>query len=79
VRFVHLFDWGWDFHGTNPAEDIRDGLTKKAATVDRPAAALIATTAASNCCAVPCSPSMASRLACATPDDARVPLDSFPH
>jgi hypothetical protein len=24
VRFVQLFDWGWDFHGTNPAEDIRD-------------------------------------------------------
>jgi uncharacterized protein (DUF1501 family) len=41
VRFVHLFDWGWDFHGTNPAEDIRDGLTKKAATFDKPAAALI--------------------------------------
>ena len=41
VRFVHLFDWGWDFHGTSPADDIRDGLTKKAATFDRPAAALI--------------------------------------
>jgi hypothetical protein len=41
VRFVHLFDWGWDFHGTSPGEDIRDGLTKKAATVDQPAAALI--------------------------------------
>ena len=41
VRFVHLFDWGWDFHGTNPSEDIRDGLTQKAATFDRPAAALI--------------------------------------
>ena len=41
VRFVHLFDWGWDFHGTNPGEDIRDGLTKKAATFDKPAAALI--------------------------------------
>jgi hypothetical protein len=41
VRFVHLFDWGWDFHGTGPNEDIRDGLTKKAATFDRPAAALI--------------------------------------
>jgi hypothetical protein len=41
VRFVHLFDWGWDFHGTNPNEDIRDGLTKKAATFDKPAAALI--------------------------------------
>ena len=41
VRFVQLFDWGWDFHGTNPSEDIRDGLTKKCATMDRPAAALI--------------------------------------
>jgi hypothetical protein len=41
VRFVQLFDWGWDFHGTSPGEDIRDGLTKKCATMDRPAAALI--------------------------------------
>ena len=41
VRFVQLFDWGWDFHGTNPSEDIRDGLTKKCATVDKPIAALI--------------------------------------
>jgi uncharacterized protein (DUF1501 family) len=41
VRFVHLFDWGWDFHGTGPGEDIREGLTKKAATFDKPAAALI--------------------------------------
>jgi hypothetical protein len=41
VRFVQLFDWGWDFHGTNPAEDIRDGLTNKCATMDRPFAALI--------------------------------------
>ncbi len=41
VRFVHLFDWGWDFHGTRPEEGIVDGLTKKAATFDKPAAALI--------------------------------------
>ena len=41
VRYVQLFDWGWDFHGTNPAEDIRDGLTKKCATMDGPVAALI--------------------------------------
>ncbi|MEM1085321.1 MAG: DUF1501 domain-containing protein [Verrucomicrobiota bacterium] len=41
VRFVQLFDWGWDFHGTNPKEDIRDGLTNKCATVDKPIAALI--------------------------------------
>ncbi len=41
VRFVQLFDWGWDFHGTNPREDIRDGLTEKCKTIDRPIAALI--------------------------------------
>ena len=41
VRFVQLFDWGWDFHGTNPNEGIQDGLTRKGATFDKPAAALI--------------------------------------
>ncbi|MEI6232923.1 MAG: DUF1501 domain-containing protein [Planctomycetota bacterium] len=41
VRFVQLFDWGWDFHGTNPKEDIRDGLTKKMSETDKPVAALI--------------------------------------
>jgi len=41
VRFVQLFDWGWDFHGTNEGEDIRGGLTKKCARMDRPVAALI--------------------------------------
>jgi len=41
VRFVQLFDWGWDFHGTSPNEGIEDGLTRKCATMDRPIAALI--------------------------------------
>ena len=41
VRFVQLFDWGWDFHGTSELEDIRGGLTKKCNTMDRPVAALI--------------------------------------
>jgi hypothetical protein len=41
VRYVQLFDWGWDFHGTGPGEDIRDGLTKKVATMDKPVSALI--------------------------------------
>jgi len=41
VRFVQLFDWGWDYHGTKPEEDIRDGLTEKCAGTDRPIAALI--------------------------------------
>lgn len=41
VRYVQLFDWGWDFHGTGPGEDIRDGLTRKCATMDKPIAALL--------------------------------------
>ncbi len=41
VRFVQLFDWGWDFHGTGPQEDIRDGLSKKMGKTDKPVAALI--------------------------------------
>ena len=41
VRFVQLFDWGWDFHGTSEKEDIRGGLTTKCATMDQPVAALI--------------------------------------
>lgn len=41
VRYVQLFDWGWDFHGTGPGEALTDGLTNKCATVDKPIAALI--------------------------------------
>jgi Protein of unknown function (DUF1501) len=41
VRYVQLFDWGWDFHGTGPSQDIRDGLTKRCQGMDRPVAALI--------------------------------------
>ena len=41
VRFVQLFDWGWDFHGTRQDSGIRDGLTNKCATMDQPVAALI--------------------------------------
>jgi len=41
VRFVQLFDWGWDFHGTRDDSNLTDGLTKKCATMDKPVAALI--------------------------------------
>ncbi|QDT08483.1 DUF1501 domain-containing protein [Planctomycetes bacterium K23_9] len=41
VRFVQLFDWGWDFHGTNKGNGITDGLTQKCRTMDQPIAALI--------------------------------------
>lgn len=41
VRFVQLFDWGWDFHGTGASTGLTDGLTNKWAATDRPIAALI--------------------------------------
>jgi len=41
VRFVQLFDWGWDFHGTKPGEDLRDNLVERCKLMDRPVAALI--------------------------------------
>ena len=41
VRFVQLSDWGWDFHGTNAGEDLRDNLVKRCQLMDRPVAALI--------------------------------------
>ena len=41
VRFVQLFDWGWDTHGTGPSDDIVTQLPKKCRQTDRPVAALI--------------------------------------
>ena len=41
VRFVQLFDWGWDAHGTSPAESVDIGLKNKCRTIDRPMTALI--------------------------------------
>lgn len=41
VRYVQLFDWGWDFHGTGGDSDLEEGLTRKCATMDKPIAALI--------------------------------------
>ena len=41
VRFVQLFDWGWDAHGTSPAESVDIGLRNKCRTIDRPMTALI--------------------------------------
>ena len=42
VRFVQLFDWGWDTHGTGTHDDIITQLPMKCREVDRPIAALIA-------------------------------------
>jgi hypothetical protein len=42
VRYIQLFDWGWDIHGTDKTNDIVTGLPKKCKEVDRPIAALLA-------------------------------------
>jgi len=41
VRFVQLFDWGWDVHGTRPADDLLHQLPMKCKQTDQPIAALI--------------------------------------
>ncbi|MDE0959925.1 MAG: DUF1501 domain-containing protein [Planctomycetota bacterium] len=41
VRFVQLFDWGWDIHGTAPHDDIMTQLPKKCGETDQPIAALL--------------------------------------
>jgi hypothetical protein len=42
VRYVQLYDWGWDTHGTGAGDDIVNHLPNKAREVDRPIAALLA-------------------------------------
>lgn len=41
VRFVHLFDWGWDIHGTGAGDDLMNAFPKKCRDVDKAAAGLI--------------------------------------
>jgi hypothetical protein len=41
VRFVQLFDWGWDSHGTDEATALNFGLLDKCKQTDRPVAALL--------------------------------------
>ncbi|TWT38369.1 DUF1501 domain-containing protein [Blastopirellula retiformator] len=41
VRFVQLFDWGWDFHGTSDGLALGDGLRNKSKGMDQPVTALI--------------------------------------
>jgi hypothetical protein len=41
VRFVQLFDWGWDIHGTTAGDDLITQLPKKCREMDRPVAALL--------------------------------------
>jgi hypothetical protein len=41
VRFVQLFDWGWDTHGTSPSGSIDIGLLDKCRQTDQAVTALI--------------------------------------
>ncbi|MBU6401339.1 MAG: DUF1501 domain-containing protein [Verrucomicrobia bacterium] len=41
VRYVQLYDWGWDIHGTGTHDDLLNQFPKKCRDVDRACAALI--------------------------------------
>ena len=41
VRYVQLYDWGWDIHGTGAGDDIMTALPKKCKDMDRPVTALL--------------------------------------
>ena len=41
VRFVQLYDWGWDMHGTGMNESVDFGLKRKCELTDQPVAALL--------------------------------------
>jgi hypothetical protein len=41
VRFVQLYHWGWDHHGTDRSGDIRYGLVDRCVETDRPITALL--------------------------------------
>lgn len=41
VRFVQLFDWGWDSHGAAESEAINTGFKNKCRQIDQPMSALL--------------------------------------
>lgn len=41
VRFVQLYDWGWDIHGTGPKNDLTTAFPKKCQDIDRSIGALL--------------------------------------
>ncbi len=41
VRYVQLYDWGWDIHGTGPGDDLMNAFPSKCKQMDQPAAALV--------------------------------------
>ncbi len=41
VRFVQIFDWGWDTHGTDPSGSLDKGFVDKCNSVDKAMTALL--------------------------------------
>lgn len=41
VRFIQLYDWGWDSHGSAKSEALNEGFKLKCDQIDRPMAALL--------------------------------------
>ncbi len=41
TRFVQLYHWGWDSHGTSPGDDLMTSLPQRCKETDRASAALI--------------------------------------
>lgn len=41
VRFIQLYDWGWDSHGTNAGSGLKTGFIDKCNSIDRAMTALL--------------------------------------
>ena len=41
VRFIQLYHWGWDSHGSNAGDSLNVGFVKRCLEVDQPIAALL--------------------------------------
>jgi hypothetical protein len=41
VRFVQLYDWGWDHHGTGTSDDLMHALPRKCKEIDQACTALL--------------------------------------
>ena len=41
VRFIQLYDWGWDSHGASKSEALNEGFNKKCNSIDKPISALL--------------------------------------
>lgn len=41
VRFVQLYDWGWDTHGTGAYDDLDTAFVNKCRSMDKPVSALL--------------------------------------